>query len=360
MLDRSTFTRLYQQHARVVLGRCRSFGFRGAELEEMAQEVWAAIWEKRESWPSPESEVAYIAAFAANTAAGAQRKVLALKRRPLEQRDTGEDSGAKVDAALRVGADQVDALTHQELADAIHAAVALLPPEHRCVMAARLDEASGSLLSQFGKGRSQEALRALRRLLGIPAVAPERAGVEDPAEHLAVVMRQRARSPAALADQARVPAPLERNEENTCASASSTALNAPAAPTSRPRTSAVPEPLASRQQPVRAQQRSGGTRTVVTPASTGSATAPRSRSQRPSSACERSLRPAPSAPASGAHMRPTLSSPEPRSGAHSPSLAELASAPTLPSPRNRAPLIEVPERRRGLADEEPSFSGGAR
>lgn len=354
MLSRSAFTRIYTQYFGLVLRIVRICGFRGQDAYDAAHEVFENLWEKRDSWPAVvDSEKSYIAKFALLTGKWLQRRSLTQKRKPKGPStfDPAEWAPApRLEDVWTTDADQEAPLLAEELRDAMLVILAHLPEEHREVLRARLDaEDEDSVSARFGKRRVSDALRALRRLVGIPPRRPEAADVDDEAEFIVEAARRLTERDLGASSMNNPNPNRSSEEEDACAADPYPKSDRDPRALSAPRASS--EASSGRKRPTatvmtRAFRRpSGGS-----PSASASANSPSPRSPPPSSACDNSPRRAPSRQPSGAKGPATSLSPD-----------ELASAPTLikkivPKYVDETTSTEQPHVL--LIDEEPSFSGG--
>jgi DNA-directed RNA polymerase specialized sigma24 family protein len=365
-MDRKTIDRHYKLYFGIALKKCGEKGFRGEDRLEAAEDVFVAL--ANVDWPSPRNEKAWFARFAENIAFSMQRKLLAQKRKPKELAEDEKSSGPQFipigEANLVADVDLDAAVDTSRVQRAVRTLVNMLPPQHRTLMLARLDDDPDSLFDRFGKGKSQEALRALRRLAGIPAVSPARADIKDHAEHLILAARTLEMSRAAAGSHAESvqkkpeATSASTSKETPCECESSITTSARAASVSEHRT---PATLPSgRALPNRAKTLSGAP--VALKRTSASAHTSSSRSLPPSNGSERSPRPEFWPRTSGASPKPATqkatSNDAPPRETSIPIPADLASAPTLI--RSKGPLEATSTEREPLVEDEPSFSGGTR
>lgn len=363
MLTKETFALIYPRYFRLVRKIFERRNFEEGLLDDLAQDFFVDLLERPETWAdSVDSLKSYVAKRARNFSLDQQRRACAQKRKPETwEMDWDLEPVPDVEDISVEEPEQLNALIAKELRTALKEIVSRLPAEHREVNEARLEtEDDESVSVRFGRRRVGDATRALRREAGIPPRNPAAVGAVDQSEFLILAARrlaeERASPASALMRTARDL--TERHEETPCDRDSSPSNdNAPPIPTA-PRESGATSKSAKRPTPTVGMRglvrKSGGT-----PSLSGSVKTPSSRSPQPASACERSLRPAPNAPASGASATKTSSSDAPRSGPSSPSIEDLASAPTLIRPvlSKRADETTSTDAPPLLMDDEPSFSG---
>ena len=206
-IDEARYKKLVKENAGLVYAICMGFGFEGAELDEMVQEVWLNLWKARASKLDTESDVAYLAGVARMTCkmelrAGKRRKRFALAEYGFNERDTGELSSGTVNGAVAFKSAEQERVCDQKAlrANLVELAGMLRPSQENMILE-RLNS-GGDLSSDSRAARTQMgALRHSRRILNLPVVDPQGGEVDEPRS---APRPRRARPPRARAagDQA--------------------------------------------------------------------------------------------------------------------------------------------------------------
>ncbi|MCC7075081.1 MAG: hypothetical protein IT383_27460 [Deltaproteobacteria bacterium] len=195
MLDAATFTALVRKHSGVVHLQCARLGFRGEDLNDLVNEVWADLWEARTSWPAggPANVLAFVRAYAAHTALDIQRGARALKRDgitvSISAGPWSEPSAALAALGLASPPEQEEAYDRALVERALRSVAGMLSDESEAVILGRLDDAP-----EPTKRASQRALRHMRRALDLPADTLA-TFVSDPAAHVIRAARRVAPAP---------------------------------------------------------------------------------------------------------------------------------------------------------------------
>lgn len=192
MLDAATFTALVRKHSGVVHLQCARLGFRGEDLNDLVNEVWADLWEARTSWPvgGPENVLAFVRAYAAHTALDIRRGTRAMKRDgitvSISAGPWSEPSAAPAALGLASPPEQEEAYDRALVERALRSVAGLLSDESEAVILGRLEDAP-----EPTKRASQRALRHMRRALDLPADTLA-TFVSNPAEHVIRAARRAA------------------------------------------------------------------------------------------------------------------------------------------------------------------------
>jgi RNA polymerase sigma-70 factor (ECF subfamily) len=132
--DERAFDTLFRSYYRPMCGFVVGFVGSVALAEELVQDVFASVWERRATWDVRESARSYLYALVRNHALNH------LRRRRIESRWT--DSATRGDVPIGMGQGMADAeerLSARELHEAIARALETLPPRCREVFTLRRD-----------------------------------------------------------------------------------------------------------------------------------------------------------------------------------------------------------------------------
>ena len=167
--DEAAFSALFHAHYAALCGFAVRYVGERALAEELVQELFAALWERRERFTLRGGD----ASVRAYLFAAVRNRALNLRARHAVERDWADAEGRADERALHRAPPAADAaLEREELHERLHAAVESLPERCRLVMQLRWREqlSHAEIAAVMGistKGVENQLARGLRALRGL-------------------------------------------------------------------------------------------------------------------------------------------------------------------------------------------------